>query len=138
MVFFKNFEQIFICLLLRIPIFWKRYFLRAPSGLFKTIVGVDFVLVLIYHVTTPINWKCILTFVTFQLHKRALCHQANKNFHTYFSIDNVCNTVSKNRRKQFWKDIFFFSYGFRHVTRGGEGGEVSPGLFQKFEKSALI
>ena len=33
---------------------------------------------------------------------------------------------------------FFFSYGFRHVTRGGEGGEVSPGLFQKFEKSALI
>ena len=25
-----------------------------------------------------------------------------------------------------------------HVTRGGEGGEVSPALFQSFKKSALI
>ena len=27
---------------------------------------------------------------------------------------------------------------FRGVTSGGEEGEVSPALFQKFEKSALI
>ena len=34
--------------------------------------------------------------------------------------------------------IYFCIY-FRRVTRGGEGGgEVSPALFQKLEKSALI
>ena len=27
---------------------------------------------------------------------------------------------------------------FRHVIRGGGGGEVSPALFLKLEKSALI
>ena len=36
----------------------------------------------------------------------------------------------------------FFSHGFRYMDltrgRGGEGGEVSPALFRKFEKSALI
>ena len=37
--------------------------------------------------------------LSFQLHKRVLRHQANKNFHTYFSIDNVCNNIYENGGK---------------------------------------
>ena len=43
----------------------------------------------------------------------------------------ILNTVSRIN-----KDILSFSD--RRVTRRGEGGEVSPALFQKLEKSALI
>ena len=62
-------------------------------------VGPGFALVLIYPITKPTNCKCILTIVTLNLRKRVLRHQANKNFHTYFAIDNVCNNISENRRK---------------------------------------
>ena len=62
-------------------------------------VGLGFALVLIFPVTIPTNCKCILTFVTFHLHKRVLRHQANENPRTYFTIDKLCNTVPENRRK---------------------------------------
>ena len=52
------------------------------------------------------------TFVTFHLHKNVLRHQANKNLHTYFSIDNSCNDVSEEENNSE-KKFFFFNMAFK-------------------------
>ena len=90
-------------------LFLRRYFFwEHLQWLYKTVVGAGFALDLIYPVmlylyyscnTIPMNHICILTFMTFHLHKDVIHHQANKNCCTYFSIDNVCNKVFENRRK---------------------------------------
>ena len=79
--------------------FGRNIFQEHLQWWFKTIVGSCFALILIYPVTIPINWKWILTVVTFHLHKRVLRHQANNKFHTYFPNDKVCKNLSENRRK---------------------------------------
>ena len=39
---------------------------------------------------------------------------------------------------QSLQNMMVRSYILKHVTRGGVGGQVSPALFQKSEKGALI
>ena len=43
----------------------------------------------------------------------------------------------KRKKMQYW-DLEIKKNILRRVTRGGKVGEVSPALFQKLEKSALI
>ena len=50
--------------------------------------------------------------VTFRLRKRVLRQQDNKAFHTYFSIDNVCNNIYEISENNSEKTFFFSSFGF--------------------------
>ena len=74
-------------------------------------VGLGFALVLIFPVTIPTNCKCILTFVTFHLHKRVYVTRQMKTLALILQLINYAIPYLKIEENNSEKN-FFSSYGF--------------------------